>query len=207
MGLALIIFTLFINLCLLPLSLQGDDTEDERRELLSDIRQVERALDGYPVKIKKEKEKLISSHRKIVWSRLFSYAVYICYFIVLYRVFKTGLKGADFDLLYKFVRQPELPMNLKFFGSLELTEPSPWLNTISAVLTIPAELLSIIFSELPATRHDWLAVVLAPIAAFCITYSVPSGQELFFTVSLIFIIVVMFTRELFKIFKKKLESA
>ncbi|MBU0708264.1 YidC/Oxa1 family membrane protein insertase [Patescibacteria group bacterium] len=207
MGLALIIFTLFINICLLPLTLSGEDTDEERRQLMQDMDRVEKIFAGYPVRIKKEKETHIRAHRKIIGSRLISYAIYVAYFIVLYRVFKTGIKGEDFNLLYSFVRQPEIPVQTNFLGLLELTVPSPLFNAASAILTVPAELLGIMFSDLPATREDWMTVVFAPIAAFFITYRVPAGQELYFTVSLIFIIVVMITREVVKIFVRRNRAA
>lgn len=200
MGFALVIFTLIINLLLLPLTLSGEESEEERRELMRDLKNVEKTFAGYPLKISKEKDRLVQSHRKIIWSRYLSYAIYVCYFIVLYRVFKTGIKGADMGLLYSFVKTPDLPVQTNFLGFLELTEPDPLFNAASAVLTIPAELLGIMFSDLPPTRYDWLAVIFAPIAAFFITYRVPAGQELYFTVSLVFIIVVQISRQLAKIF-------
>ncbi|OQX51198.1 hypothetical protein B5M47_01425 [candidate division CPR3 bacterium 4484_211] len=199
MGLALIIFTIFINICLLPLSARGESSEEEKQELLNGLKRIEETFAGYPIRIKKEKDKLIRVHRKVIWSRYFSYAVYICYFLILYRVFKTGLKGDDLDLLYSFVPKPATPLNLKLLGGIELTEPNPWFNAVSALLTIPAELLGIIFSDFPPTKEDWLMVIFAPLAAFFITYRIPSGQELFFTISLLFAMVVMITRQIFKV--------
>ncbi len=200
MGLALIIFTIFINICLLPLSMREDQNAPEKEELLHELKLIEQQYRGYPLLIKKERQRLIRQHRRIIWSRLFSYAIYVLYFIILYRVFKTGIKGRDLKLLYSFVPQPKQPLNTNFLGVLELTQPSPLLNTISAIFTIPAELLSIMFSPLPPTREDWLGVFLAPIVAFVITYRIPSGQELFFTISLIFIIIVLLTRQFLRVF-------
>lgn len=195
MGVALIVFTIFLSVLLLPLSLSGEESEEERQELMRKLAEIEETHKGYPLQIQKEKEKLIRAHRGVIRLRYLSFAVYLIYFVVLYRVFKTGLKGADLRLLYTWVPKPTQPLNLKFLGTLDLISPSPALNAFSAFLTFIAETLGILFSPYPATRDDRLVQFLAPFAAFFITYRIPAGQELFFTVSLLSTIALMFIRE------------
>lgn len=206
MGIALSVFTVLLSLLLLPLSLAGEQTEDERRQLLRELKEVEERFQGYPVRIQQEKDRIIRSHRRVINIRYLSYLVYVVYFVILYRIFKTGLKGEDLDLLYSSVPQPEQPLNLVFLGVLELTRPNPLFNAISAVLVFVAETLGIWFSSLPPTRDDRLAQVLTPLAAFFITYRIPAGQELFFTVSLLFAIVMMLVRESFALVRDFLDK-
>jgi len=201
MGIALIIFTLLMSFLLLPVSLKSGETEDERRELMKTLQKIEKDYHDYPVEIQERQRKVIRAHRGVFRWWYVSMAIYLAYFIILYRIFKTGLRGADLDLLYNWVPTPKQPLNLVFLGKIDMVKPNPLLNTVSAGLTFVAEGLSIWFSPHPATREDWLMLILAPLAAYFITMRIPSGQELFFTVSLLFVIFLMVTREVRSVWK------
>ena len=201
MGVALIVFTLLMSLLLLPISLKGGESDEERRELLADIKKVEKEYKGYPVKIREKQKKLVRAHRGVFRWWYISIAIYIAYFAMLYRIFKTGLIGSDLLLLYDWVSKPVQPLNLVFLGKINMVKPSPMLNLLSAGLTFAAEGLAIWFSPFRANRDDWLVLFLAPVAAFSITYRIPSGQELFFTVSLVFVVFIMLAKELLAVWK------
>lgn len=201
MGIALIVFTLLMSLLLLPLSLKGGETEDERRELMKALKKVEKEYHDYPVKIKEKQHKLIRRHRGVFRWWYVSAFIYIAYFVMLYRIFKTGLRGADLPLLYDFVKTPKQPLDLVFLGRINMIKPSALLNTVSASLTFVAEGLGIWFSPYPATRDDWLGLALAPLAAYFVTSRIPSGQELFFTVTLLFAVMIMISREIRSVWK------
>ena len=72
MGIAVILLTILIRLLLLPLSLSGDRSEKERREISKKVRDIELAYATEPIKLEEEKKKVIKKSRKVMVGEIFN---------------------------------------------------------------------------------------------------------------------------------------
>ena len=114
--------------------------------------------------------------------------------LMLYRMFSTGLEGADFHLLYKFIPQPKEPFNLVFLGKYDLSQPSIFLNFLQSLFLFLAEVLSAISSPFPLTRRDLSTIFFLPVLSFFFFMFMPAGKKLFIISTLGFSIIMMLAK-------------
>lgn len=196
MGIAVIVFTLFIRFLLLPLTLASQESEDAKRKIGHEYERI-RSLykSSEPLKYQEEKTKLARQHGKTVKFEILNLAIQIGIALILWRIFSTGIKGQDLHLLYDFVPRPELPFNLTFLDEVDLTEPSLLMNILTVALLFIAETISLTFSPLPPSRKERIIQVLLPLGAFIYLYTMPAGKKLFLVTTLIITIFIMLLRE------------
>ena len=115
---------------------------------------------------------------------------------MLYRIFKTGLEGADLHLLYPFMPEVKTPINLMFLNEFDLSQTNNTLNFIQSLLIFAIEGLHMLFSPGPTSRRDFLSLaILFPIVSFVVFMFLPSGKKLFIITSLLFSIAVMLIKQ------------
>lgn len=196
MGWAVIIFTIIFRIILLPLSLRGEQSGKERREISQKVESVERFYVDSPVKSKAAVRQIISSNRKVMSWEIFDLAIQVLIALMLYRIFTTGLEGTDLHLLYSFMPKVSEPFNLMFLGQFDLTKPNFIINVINTAVIFLAEFLSIRFSPFPMTRGDITMLAVLPVGAFTFFAFMPAGKKLFVTTTLLFSIVLILSRQL-----------
>jgi YidC/Oxa1 family membrane protein insertase len=196
MGWAVIIFTVIFRVILLPMSLRGERSEKERREISQRVESVERSFRDDPVKRKEAVREIISSNKKVLGWEIFDLFVQVLIALMLYRIFTTGLEGTDLHLLYSFMPKITEPFNLVFAGTFDLSKPSLVINVINTAVIFMAEFLSIRFSPLPMTREDSMMLAVLPLGAFTFFAFMPAGKKLFVTTTLLFSILIILARQL-----------
>ena len=118
-------------------------------------------------------------------------AIQILIALMLWRMFKTGLEGADLHLIYDFTPVGKLPFNLMFLGKFDLSQPSFVLNIIQSFLIFLLETISIITSPYPVSRDDVIRLqLILPVVSFLIFMNLPAGKKLFVITTLIFSIIL-----------------
>lgn len=200
MGWAVIIFTVVFRVVLLPLSLRGERSEKERWEISQKIAVVEATYRDDPVKRKAAVRDVITANKKVMGWELLDLAIQVLIALMLYRIFTTGLEGADLHLLYSFMPKVEVPFNLIFAGQYDLSKPSFLINVVNTLVIFVAEFLSIRTSPFPMSRSDVTMLAVLPIGAFTFFAFMPAGKKLFVTTTLLFSIALILARELFYLY-------
>lgn len=183
MGVALIIFVILLRIALLPLRKRAKESEPDQEKVMAELTKVEGKYQYEPIKLRKAREGVLRRYRGVVNLRFIELLIQAIYFGMLWRIFGSGFTEEELGLLYSFVSRPEMPMNLTFFHLFDMTVPNPILNAVSAVGLLVVLFLHNWVKPQKATREDYVVMIFSPLAAFIITYRIPSGQEFFFTIT------------------------
>lgn len=203
MGIAVILLTILIRLLLLPMSLSGDKSEAERREIAIKMKELEEIYAQDPMTLKQQKQKLMRSSRGVVIGELFSLVIQVAIALMLWRIFATGLSGEDIHLLYPFMPEVDLPFNLVFLGTFDLTHTSFFLNLVQSLMIFILETLSMYTSPYRPERGEVVRYQLAlPVVSFFVFMFLPAGKKLFVIMTLFISILIT----LYKVIRRKFED-
>lgn len=195
MGLAVILFTIIFRLLILPLSLKSDRSEKEKREIYQKLSSVKSYFRDNPARLKEETRKLISQNKRILGAEFLDLFIQVLIALMLYRIFTTGLEGADLHLLYSFMPEVKEPFNLVFLGRFDLSQPNLFLNIVNTVVIFLAEFLSLRFSAFPLSREDKMMLAVLPFAALTFFAFMPAGKKLFVITTLLFSIFLILAKQ------------
>lgn len=211
MGVAVILLTVLIRTLMLPLSLASERSESERREIGKQAVEIEKRFKTDPLRREKAKKQLMRSNKRILFSELASLSIQIVMALMLWKMFWTGLTGADLHLLYDFMPVVEQPFNLTFLGQYDLTKSSLFLTFILAVLLFVMETISVFNNPYRVSKKEVVRLQLVlPFVSFLIFLRLPAGKTLFVIISVSYSILLMLTRITYRKFmhyKAKWESA
>jgi len=200
MGVAVVFLTILIRILLLPMSLSGDKSEAERREIAAKMKEIEDTYPQDPVTQKQQKQQLMRSSSGVVVGELFSLGIQVAIALMLWRIFATGLSGEDIHLLYPFMPEVRLPFNLVFLGRFDLTHSSFFLNLLQSLLIFVLETLAMYTSPYRPAKGEVVRYQLAlPLVSFFVFMFLPAGKKLFVIVTLMASIVIT----LYKVIKRK----
>ncbi len=186
MGIAVILFSLVIRILLFPLTLLGERSEEEKHQIMMQIKDIQRQYAHDPVKQKELIRQVMHKNKRVVFSTTFNLIVQGSIVLMLYRIFTTGLEGRDFHLLYSFMPHVN-HVNLMFLGKYDLSRPNPHLNLLQSVMIFIVELLLALRSPNPLERkHVWLMQLVLPVGSYIAFMFLPAGKKLFIITSLMF---------------------
>ncbi len=194
MGWAVIIFTFIFRILWLPISLSSDRKEKDKRTISARYKALQEEYAKDPIKRKAEEKQLMKENRGLLIATFVDIGFQVLIALMLYRIFTKGLEGADFHLLYRFVPQPKEPFNLTFMGKYDLSHPNVTLNLIQSACILVVELLSAMFSPIPARRSDMTTVFVLPVISYLFFSMMPAGKKLFIIVTLLFSIGLMLVK-------------
>lgn len=195
MGIAVIIFTVIVRFILLPLSLRGHRSEAERRQIMAELAQLEKDYQGDHIGFEKARKQLLKDNNKVLVGELISLAIQVTLALMLWKMFKTGLEGADLHLVYPFMPDVETPYNLVFLGKYDLSQPSLALNVVQSGMIFILETLSTYYSRYRVTKAEVVRLQLVlPAVAFLLFMGLPAGKKLFVITTLAFSIVLTIIR-------------
>ncbi|MEK7457969.1 MAG: YidC/Oxa1 family membrane protein insertase [Patescibacteria group bacterium] len=207
MGVAVIIFTIILRFILLPLTLSGERSEKERREIEEKIAEIEHRLSAHPIEKEREIKKVLKSNSRMVFSSLLELFIQVMIAIMLWRIFAKGLIGEDLHLIYSWMPKVHQPFNLIFLGKYDLTHPDMHLNLLQSILIFILEALNTLLSPYKVTRQDVVRMQFTlPIFSFIIFAFLPAGKKLFVISALSFSIVYTLIRGLRMFFDKTFRS-
>ncbi len=200
MGIAVIFLTIFIRILLFPMSIQEEKSEADRRAFALKMHELEEMFATDHIRRDKEKKLLMKGSRTLVWGELFSLFVQVMISLMLWKMFDTGLEGADLHLLYSFMPKIELPFNLVFLGKYDLSHTNNFLNIMQSVMIFLVETASVLASPYPASRGEVVRMqFILPVVSFLIFMYLPAGKKLFVITTLI----ISFILICYKVIRRK----
>jgi len=210
MGVAVIILSIIVRIILLPVSLAGDRTEAERREINAKLAKIEKDFAHEPIRLKQEYKKILRGNKRIIFSEILNLGIQMMVALMLWRVFETGLEGKDLHLIYNFMPKIKLPFNLMFLGKYDLSRPNIILNLLQSFLIFLFETVLMLTSTYKVERKDVIRLQFTlPLVSFLIFMFMPSGKKLFIITSLIFSILLVFyktVKRTYNDYKRKAEE-
>lgn len=210
MGIAVILLTILIRILMLPLSFAGMRSEEERREITRQIKELEEKYGSEPVRYNEEKKKVYKTNTRVFVAELVNLFIQVAIALMLWRIFATGLTGEDIHLLYPFMPEIDTHFNLVFLGKYDLTHPHIILNLIQSVLIFVLETLMAYTSPYPVSRSQVVRLQLVlPVVSFFVFLGLPAGKKLFVITTLIFSIFLnlgMAIQKRFDEYKEKMEA-
>src|SRR3989339_184765 len=190
MGVAVILFALVVRIILLPLDFAFDRSEDEKLAISNKIKQLQKEYHSDQVRLKQEIKKVMRGNPGPIISETINIVIQVIIILMLYRIFKTGLEGADFHLLYSFMPHIAQPVNLMFLGQYDLSQTNSTLNLIQSFMIALNEVFHLYFSPVKPSRKDFISlVIIFPIVCFGVFIFLPAGKKVFIITSLSFSIV------------------
>lgn len=186
MGIAVIIFSVIIQILLFPLRLAGERSEEEKKKIIDKVEEARRVYAHEPIRLKAEIKTIMHANLRSVIATTANLAIGLAIIFMLYRIFTTGLEGADFHLLYDFMPRPD-HINLLFLGKYDLSHTNATLNFIQSIMIFVVEVLVALRSPVALSRKDKaLLQIVLPLGSFIIFMFLPSGKKIFMITSLAF---------------------
>lgn len=184
MGIAVILFALVVRVLTFPLTIAGERSEDEKKKIVEKVQAVKELYAHEPVKQKAEVKAVLRGNLRTVLATTFNMLIQIGIIIMLYRIFKTGLEGADYHLLYPFMPAVD-HVNLMFLGKYDLSRTNPTLNLLQSLMIFIVEFLIALRSPFPVGRRDVILLqFILPIGSYFIFMFMPAGKKVFIISSL-----------------------
>jgi membrane protein insertase Oxa1/YidC/SpoIIIJ len=197
MGIAMIFFAVAVRLIFLPIDLLGDRSDKDKFEISEKIKKLKIELAADPIKLKKETSRIMRQQPGAIFSEILNVVFQAIVIIMLYRIFTTGLEGADLHLIYKFMPKIQTPINLMFMGIYDLSRTNNTLNVIQSLMIAANEAMHLYFSPVKPSQKDFVSlVILFPIVCFIIFMFLPAGKKIYIITSLAFTMIVRLVREL-----------
>lgn len=186
MGIAVIIFSVIIQVLLFPLRMAGERSEEEKKKIVDQVNEAKQLYAHEPIRLRAEIKNIMRSNTRSVIATTANLAIGLAIILMLYRIFTTGLEGADFYLLYDFMPVPD-HINLLFLGKYDLSHTNATLNLIQSIMIFVVEVLVALRSPVALSRKDKaLLQLVLPIGSFIIFMFLPSGKKIFMITSLAF---------------------
>lgn len=207
MGIAVILLTLVVRLILLPMSLSGQRSENERREISAKIRELEEIYASEPIKLEAKRKQVLKKSRKVFLAEVINLFIQVTIALMLYKIFATGLMGEDLHLIYPFMPKINEPFNLVFLGKYDLTHTSFTLNFIQSILIFIFETVSGYTSPHYVSRKEVVRLqLILPVVSFIIFMGLPAGKKLFVITSLVVSIILTLYKAIMRKFNEYKDS-
>jgi membrane protein insertase Oxa1/YidC/SpoIIIJ len=210
MGIAVIMFAIAVRLILFPIDMAGDRSAKDKFEIAKKIKQLQIDLASDPIRLREETKKIMRTSPGAIISEIINVLIQILVILMLYRIFTTGLEGADLHLLYKFMPKIPTPINLMFLGKYDLSVTNSTLNLFQSLMIAANEAMHLYFSPVKPSQKDFVSlVILFPIVCFIIFMFLPAGKKIYIITSLAFTMTVRLVKQavfLYYSFSKKLAS-
>jgi len=195
MGIAVIVFTVIFRILWLPITFASSRSAKERHDISEKIKKVQTEYAKEPLKEAAEMKKIMKGNRRIVVISAINIFFQVMVMLMLFRIFNTGLGGADFHLIYSWLPEHPEHFNLMFLnGQIDLTRPNMTLNWMNALVIFVVEMMSARLSPFPTGRTELLALIVLPLGAFTFFAFMPAGKKLFVITTLLFSIGIMLVK-------------
>lgn len=203
MGIAVILLTIAIRLLLLPITLASQRSEDERRKIQEQVKEIESHPTATSVEKKEKAKQVLRSSPRILISEGIMFVIQVAIALILWRIFATGLSGEDLHLLYPFMPEVPQPYVLSFLGRFDLTHSHLLFNIIQTFIIFLLETLVVLTSPYPVSRSEVVRVqIVLPLMSFVAFAFLPAGKKLFVITTLLFSILVLLLRLAYSTYKK-----
>jgi YidC/Oxa1 family membrane protein insertase len=191
MGLAVIMFTIFIRLLLIPLSIRGARSEIRLEQLKPLIEEIK---ERYQHNIEKQREairRLLQKNNISVFSNVIALAFQIFFFVILYEIYASGLQpGLGHNDLYGWMRNPGI-VDPHFLNQLNLIETSQSAALFAGGTMLVSQLIRYMMNKEEATTIERVMLVALPLGIYFGCIVLPSAKALFISTSIIFSLILL----------------
>jgi membrane protein insertase Oxa1/YidC/SpoIIIJ len=196
MGIAVILFAVAVRIILLPIDMLGERSDEEKFQISEKIKKFKKDLSADPIRQREEIRNVMRQSPGAIVSELFSVIIQLLIILILYRIFTTGLEGADLHLIYPFMPQIREPINLMFLGKFDLSKTNSALNVIQSLMIALSEIIHLNFQAVKPSRRDFVSlVILFPLVCYGVFIFLPAGKKVFIVTSLAFGVIVMLVKQ------------
>jgi YidC/Oxa1 family membrane protein insertase len=193
MGLAVIFLTIFIRILLLPFSIRAARSEHRLERLEPVFGEIKQRY-KYNIEKQREATKLLLRKNHIgIFSNLISLVFQILVFLVLYRIFSSGLQLSDVNVLYKFMPDPGL-IEANFFNRFSLLIPHMGASLFAAGMIFFLQGIRRVRNMAEASTLDRFMLFALPLAIFFGTIALPAGKAVFIATSVCFSVWIRFVK-------------
>lgn len=197
MGIAMILFAVAVRLIFLPIDLIGERSDKDKFEISEKIKKLKVDLAADPIQMRKEINQVMRQKPGAIISEVFNVIFQALIIVMLYRIFTTGLEGADLHLIYKFMPKIQTPINLMFLGIYDLSRTNNTLNILQSLMIAANEAMHLYFSPVKPDQKDFVSlVIIFPIICFVIFMFLPAGKKVYIITSITFTMTVRLIRQL-----------
>ena len=197
MGIAVILFAVAVRIILLPFDFVGEQSDEDKYQVSEKVKQIKKDHATDPIGEKEAIREVMRQSPKAIFSEVFTITIQVLIVLILYRIFSTGLEGADMHLLYSFMPTIHQPINLMFMGLYDLSHTNSTLNLIQSLMIALSEIVHLYFAPVKPTRKDLISLVIFfPIVSFLVFMVLPAGKKVFIITSLAFGIVLMIIKQI-----------
>lgn len=197
MGIAVMLFAIIVRIILLPFDFLGNRSADEKADIIKKLNQAKIDFRNDPIKLREFQKRIMRSKPSAVFSEIFMIVIQLIIILMLYRIFTTGLEGADLHLLYSFMPQIQTPINLIFLDRFDLSQTNWTLNLLQSLAIFTLEGLHMLLSPQPSTRREFLSLaVFLPVVSFLLFMFLPAGKKVFIITTLCFSILLTLVKQL-----------
>jgi len=202
MGIAVILFALVVQILLFPLRIAGERSEEEKKAIINKVEEIKKQYSHEPIKQRIEIKKVMRGNARMVISTSLNLFIQLSLVLMLYRIFATGLVGADFHLLYSFMPRID-HINLMFLGKYDLSHTNTTLNILQSIMIFVVELLvAMRTTSLIRKKNIAILQIILPLGSYFIFMFLPAGKKLFVITALTFSAVYHVVRLLTETFDR-----
>jgi YidC/Oxa1 family membrane protein insertase len=132
-GIAVIILTILVKLILFPLSIKAIQSQAKMREIQKPLKEVQEKYKNNREEQARQMMALYKTHKLNPFSGFLNLFIQIPVIISLYYAFVKGLPVIQTELLYPFIKAPEM-LNMNFLGLVDISQIHVlWLAVLVAI--------------------------------------------------------------------------
>ncbi|HBF66973.1 MAG TPA: hypothetical protein DDW36_00945 [Candidatus Magasanikbacteria bacterium] len=192
LGVAVILLTLGLRIVLLPFSIFSMLGKGRAVILQKKLKEIARDFKGDKVAMKEEFRRVMKQHKLRPWARAISLAVQALVLLILYQVFKTGLRGEVMvHTLYPWVDFPAR-VNTDFLGFNLAVSNIYWAGSVGVILFLEIYIQN--RRKAKASIQDMWFSILFPLASVFALYMLPMAKSIFILTSMAFSFILLFVQ-------------
>lgn len=196
MGYAVIVMTIMLRICLLPLSIISERNVNRQKKIELEAFTAARAFKNDPIAQKEEARRIIRKHRISPWAKVTTLLIQGLFLFLLYQVFVGGMLGdRTINVLYEGNNLTG-KVNLDFYGfdigkRRDLIWPS-----VCAIYLFTSIFIDE-FKRKDLEKSELYFLFLFPTFIFLFLYYLPMVKALFILTSMIFSDIIRLIRIIF----------
>lgn len=193
MGYAVIIMTVMLRICLLPLSIISERDVNRQKQVELEAAAAAKSFKNDPIAQKEEARRIVQKHRVSPWAKVITLAVQGLMMILIYQVFVGGMVGdRTVNVLYEH-NDLTGKVNLDFYGfDISKRRDFVWAGICAFYLFV-----SILAEELrrkDLNKSELYFLFLFPAFVFLFLHYLPMVKALFILTSVVFSDIIRIMR-------------
>ncbi len=193
MGLAVIFFTVFVRVVLLPFSIRAAKSEHRLDRLKPRLEQIKTR---YKHNIEKQRgaiKELLRQNKIGVFSNFISLVFQLLVFIVLYSIFSSGLQEIGKNVIYDWNLHPDI-IDPHFFTWINLIIPNQTASLVAAGVVFLHQGIRRAKNIGEASTIEKALIFGLPIGTYLAVIILPSAKAVFVATSVIFSMWIRFVK-------------